>query len=676
MVMCLVYGPLICRKGFNYDSLTKIKDQCIFKLKNRNTSFSLDMRRVIACQNCRNRKVKCVHDNGIPPCRACAASGKEKECKLSYPSVNASSKRKKLKFVSMNRDEPRNEPRKTPMDPKVENLINENNDFLEIIPDSTIYKACELVSRNFKELFFLHEPTLLFDTKNINPYLKSIILALCGSYTPIPDDPFLSSDCRFVKNEVYYKYVTSKLLSPMGLITKPNLNIIQSLIMLALYDWGKDRYYSSWIVHGISCRMLQTFGLFSTTSIDESIKNCKKIGVTQLNCELLIRTYWSCFMVDRIIDSGKNRSICFEKSNYLNVHLPSSEENFLLMSHNLEANIQSFSLKEFEKVTLGYQNRGAAYLVSVFEIWGRISDFLLLGGRTVFKIPPFEQNSFSTSIKTDLAKWYECLPEHWKWSSDRYKAHSIMKSEVTFVLINVLYHLCHLYINREYIPFLPHSNDFPVGPVEEPLLPPAPENYWINSAKELFGSTRKLCKIFLQIIESEETCYTFASPFFLFCIFSALATGFYGTYFTWMDPDYENDLGEMSTRLLNYLESKNVSATISANWCKTAHQLIDLYDAVAKDRGKARELKLGRYSFDNLEDSIQIVNVSEKLLPENYSGDSRQDKILEYANGVNRDISNNFPPNILDFFLLSNDEASQEYFDKIMKDLGSWTEGT
>lgn len=109
-----------------------------------------------------------------------------------------------------------------------------SNDVLTHTPRSEILQAASNFRLKFPELSFL--PIGRFEIASAGKsdlLLMASVMALCSQY----GDP-----------EEYVAYVKTGL--SMVLLNPPHLNTVQSLLLLAMYDWGHGNGYSAWMATG------------------------------------------------------------------------------------------------------------------------------------------------------------------------------------------------------------------------------------------------------------------------------------------------------------------------------------------------------------------------------------------------------------------------------------------
>jgi hypothetical protein len=112
---------------------------------------------------------------------------------------------------------------------------------------------------------------------------------------------------------------------------------IQALCMLALHDWGNCQGVKAWISLGVAVRYAQVLGLQYQNDLDDqpnsrtSALEFKTFSAPQeefVEQETRRRTFWSCYIMDRYMSSGKYRPQMLNVRD-VRLQLPSSERSFL-----------------------------------------------------------------------------------------------------------------------------------------------------------------------------------------------------------------------------------------------------------------------------------------------------------------------------------------------------------
>jgi len=147
--------------------------------------------------------------------------------------------------------------------------------------------------------------------------------------------------------------VCARIAGPDGeSLARPSVERVQALLMLGLHEWGMCRGIKAWLFVGIAVRTSQAMGLEFEQDLDDEplalssamCTEAEHLGVTPgrrgpkeraaglgqsfVDQEIRRRTFWSCFIMDRYLSSGKYRPQMINVRD-LRVQLPSSDKAFL-----------------------------------------------------------------------------------------------------------------------------------------------------------------------------------------------------------------------------------------------------------------------------------------------------------------------------------------------------------
>lgn len=121
-------------------------------------------------------------------------------------------------------------------------------------------------------------------------------------------------------------------------------------------------------------------------------------------------------------------------------------------------------------------------------------------------------------------------------------------------------------MHREYFPFLPTLESTPQGPVDQPMLEAAaPEGWWNESSRALFGAAENIAKI---LHESSECGVHLMTPFAGFCAFSAGYLNLYVYHFPKMNLGRSLQAKECMGMCLDYLNEFRKVWTIADGWVR------------------------------------------------------------------------------------------------------------
>lgn len=228
----------------------------------------------------RRSKIKCVHD-GSPPCRNCVKSRRiePNECILSGPfdsrdaavrigcspirltpsTVRTFSSQHAPRFAS--RVTPQCSTRSSPTTileagspiERQQNL-NSQQDIISSLPTSTIIQSVSIFARKFPELAFIHLSSFSgiagsFEHVQRRNHIAAI-LSLCADLLP-------STTPNLQSPETYAKY-TREGLSRL-VINPPSITVVQTLLTIAMYDWGNGNGYGAWMYGGKWTRLQRSY---------------------------------------------------------------------------------------------------------------------------------------------------------------------------------------------------------------------------------------------------------------------------------------------------------------------------------------------------------------------------------------------------------------------------------
>ncbi|KHN95234.1 uncharacterized protein MAM_06945 [Metarhizium album ARSEF 1941] len=170
-----------------------------------------------------------------------------------------------------------------------------------------------------------------------------------------------------------------------------------------------------------------------------------------------------------------------------------------------------------------------------------------------------------------------------------------------------------LMLHREYFPFLPTPESEPRGPVDQPMLgAPAPEGWWDDSSRLLFGAAEHIAAI---LHEASECGVHLMTPFAGFCAFSAGYLNLYVAKYPRMNLGRSPRASDCLKMCLDYLEKFRLVWKIADGWggtrkIKTIHHASVLYERATEDR--TRYQGRTRADFDTLHQSVHEFRVVDR----------------------------------------------------------------
>ncbi|KAK5132420.1 hypothetical protein LTR08_009103 [Meristemomyces frigidus] len=475
------------------------------------------------------------------------------------------------------------------------------------------------------DLPFLHRPTFLKPLRQVSmqpaaaavsllpetnatarpqasPVLLLAFLALTARFHPKvvahhspstaarPSNPLIASE--------YYAAAANELLATS--LTDNCVHDIertQAALMLGLHEWGMCRGGKAWLTIGMAIRAAQAMGLqYELDLDDEPMSRSRALGSEAewmgVGCnrktsttgakteedvfieqEIRRRTFWSCYIMDRYLSSGKYRPQMLH-AHELRIQLPASESSFMhaekvrtLMLGEEEhgvarAEVQSHrqqsvmigtcntperrmaqspkqeTVEEKGKLEVGAEEGLVSRYVKILEIYGRVVQWSCAGGRRTEEHPPWDPRCQWNKLRKQCLDFKASLPRKHALTSQNTQAHITLKTSTPYTLVHTVYLLCQIMLHREYVPFIPIRCSKPEGPLDKPLFPPneynVPPGFWGNSARECFRAARDIMEL---VSICQEWNALVETPIVGFAIYTVAFVGVYCINFPWMDPD-------------------------------------------------------------------------------------------------------------------------------------------
>lgn len=158
-----------------------------------------------------------------------------------------------------------------------------------------------------------------------------------------PSNPLIASE--------YYASAASERLSHGWTDSSgPDIERTQAMLMIGLHAWGMCKGAKAWLAVGHAIRTAQAMGLQYEMDLDDEplsrsvalSSEADRLGVDRrhkssegnevgdifIQQEIRRRTFWSCFIMDRYLSSGKYRPQMLHVAD-LRIQLPASERSFL-----------------------------------------------------------------------------------------------------------------------------------------------------------------------------------------------------------------------------------------------------------------------------------------------------------------------------------------------------------
>ncbi|KAB8227321.1 uncharacterized protein BDW43DRAFT_294487 [Aspergillus alliaceus] len=221
------------------------------------------MRSSLSCAFCRKSKIKCVN-SGSSPCQKCQKS-QIPGCILSRPrhvATRVSRRRGRSNTDHKDHEEPSG-PR--PVSPSHEESraelfsdclggdsdISRTDEHLASLPTGVILKSLNVFTNKFPELGILHLPTLMqafeLGCSKETKVLLSAILLVTKSQLSFLNPSWASSLLSGKDYEFYARQALSEFI-----LQPPNIQVVQALLIMTLYEWGGRNFHKAWVYCGTS----------------------------------------------------------------------------------------------------------------------------------------------------------------------------------------------------------------------------------------------------------------------------------------------------------------------------------------------------------------------------------------------------------------------------------------
>ncbi|KAI3403805.2 hypothetical protein KGF56_003440 [Candida oxycetoniae] len=575
----------------------------------------------VACNTCRESKLKCLNNSDLSSCQRC----KSLKIKCTYTLKTSQYKRRTLR-----QKQKVNVPPPPPPFQKVKlpdkNLIIEvvmiffENQYKGIFP---IFHKPSFVSFLRSDLFdpntFIDIPPPNLTPLQPDPVTLLAVLALCSRLHPeLPKlyGTFSESSAHVFQptyNHVpgtdsasnasnYFGWHARRLLSDR--FDNPSLSRIQALCVLSSHEWGEGNAFRSYMYCGIAARMAMVLGLDEEEEEEEEEENGKEDGEKKeankendlqsihfLEKEIRRRVMWSVYMMDRCNASGRRSRSCLSLKD-IHIRLPCDEKSFIFgtgVEQCFRDDVGRF-IKERDVRRLS-QVSCCGFKLYLFESWRNISKWVGETGAKLELMAPWDEKSPYYQYSKELDLFEENLPKDLKF--DALDAHIANGSAIDFAYFHGLFFLSRIFLCREYFYSSPDS------------LPP---NWWKEQATKLFDSldkldliTKSLKPINLMVI----------APFTGFQVFTTGATSLYIAVYPskilkmYFGGDVSRKYLKMAESSLETLKSWSASWGLGKKWIETLKKLKEMFAKVSDVQDD--ELRHKMHDYGNIEPRVKAA---------------------------------------------------------------------
>jgi hypothetical protein len=280
---------------------------------------------------------------------------------------------------------------------------------------------------------------------NVPPVL---ILTVCAISARFSTHPKLNDSPAFLRGEEWAKHAREIV---MRRYDWPNITILTCLLLLGLHEFGTCQGGRSWSLGGMAIRMAFALQLHQDLDYDPQRRN----GTTELSFvdrEIRRRTMWACFLMDRFNSSGTERPT-FIKEETIKVQLPIKEKYFQLdmpgPTEDLWGGVPHPVSSDAGELSNAKENMGvAAYMIRVIAIWGRIINYLNLGGRELDPHPVWHPDSKFQALSKQAQEFADSLPASLKYTPENLHMHETEGLANQYLFLHVSIPQNTLFLNK------------------------------------------------------------------------------------------------------------------------------------------------------------------------------------------------------------------------------------
>ncbi|RAK78310.1 putative C6 transcription factor [Aspergillus fijiensis CBS 313.89] len=364
----------------------------------------------------------------------------------------------------------------------------------------------------------LHKPSFMrrLKARTVPPVL---ILAVCAVSARFSTHPQINSEPPFLRGENWANPAAAIALSRHD---EPNITILTVFLLLGLHEFGTCHGGRSWSFGGQALRMAYALQLHRELEYDPLLVQKNGTGSQQLSFtdrEIRRRTMWACFLMDRYNSSGSQRPpIGNEK--FLQIQLPIKETHFQMEipgpTEDLDGVVLNPVPDDVGQLSNARDNMGvSAYIIRAVVIWGRIVDYLNLGGKRRDTQPLWSPESGYMRLKRQIEEFSASLPSHLSFNYENLQIHAADRIANQFLFLHIIIHQNMLFLNQFAIPLSPGGR------------PPRdmPKVFLSNAGRAAVEAAHHI-----SVLIDRASAYPLTVPFAGYCAYSASTVHIWGIF--------------------------------------------------------------------------------------------------------------------------------------------------
>lgn len=360
----------------------------------------------------------------------------------------------------------------------------------------------------------LHKPSFMrkLESDQVPPVL---ILAICAISARFSTHPQLNTTPNFLRGEEWASEARDIV---MRRYEWPNITILTCLLVLGLHEFGTCQGGRSWSFGGMAIRMAFALQLHKDLDYDPLQRN-GTVELSFVDREVRRRTMWACFLMDRFNSSGTDRPT-FMKGSFLKIQLPIKEKLFEMdmpgPTEDLRGNVPHPVSPGVGQLSDAKENMGvAAYMVKCIALWGRIINYLNLGGNEKDEHSMWHPDSTYTDLMKQAEAFTNELPEPLQYNVDNLTCHDTERLASQYLFLHISIQQNVLFMNRFAVPSAPGGR----------LPKDVPKEFAKTAGKKAFEAANKISDI-LRDAES----YFVTAPFTGYCAYFSSTVHVFGVF--------------------------------------------------------------------------------------------------------------------------------------------------
>lgn len=378
------------------------------------------------------------------------------------------------------------------------------------------------IQEHLSEIFFenvygqtyhlLHKPSFMRKLKagTLPPVL---VLAVCAISARFSTHPKINTTPAFLRGEEWARVARDIV---MRRYEWPNITILTCLLILGLHEFGTCQGGRSWALGGQAIRMAYALQLHRDLDYDPQ-KSSGSSPLSFIDREIRRRTMWACFLMDRFNSSGTERPT-FIKEESMKIPLPIKENLFRLdmpgPTENLKGEVSHPISPGIGELSNPKENMGvAAHMVRSIALWGRIINYLNLGGKDEDPNPMWHPESVYADLIRQTEAFNTTLPRNLKYSPENLQTHETEGLANQFLFLHISIQQNVLFMNRFAVPGQ-HGNRDDV-----------PKDFITKAGAKAFEAANRIS----DLLRDGES-YFVTAPFAGYCAFLSSTVHIFGVF--------------------------------------------------------------------------------------------------------------------------------------------------